>query len=189
MLINNVIDVRNVLIRKEVVDTHFACDLEKCKGACCTIESPFGAPLKAEEIDKISKVLPEVLKYLPEEHQEIIRKDGFFDEKYNELMTKSVNGKACVFVYFERGIAKCGIEKAFYDGKSDFQKPISCHLFPIRIAEFGGEVLRYEKFSECEPALANGEKENITVVEFCKDSLVRKYGEQWYSELKEESAK
>ena len=119
------------------------------------------------------------------EHRKVIEDEGFFLYKSKELMTNSLDNKACVFVFYDNGIAKCGIEKAFFDGKTDFRKPISCHLFPIRISKFGGDVLRYEKFSECAPALEKGEVEKITVAEFCGEALQRKYGRKWYSALKE----
>ena len=182
---NNIVPVEDVEVRKDVLKTRFSCDLEKCKGACCTFESEYGAPLHEEEVKIIGAILPEVMPYLPEEHKKIIENEGFYRYKSSELMTHSLDNKACVFVFYENGIAKCGIEKAFFDGKTDFRKPISCHLFPIRITKFGSDVLRYEKFSECKPALERGEQENITVAEFCGEALERKYGRKWYSALKE----
>jgi hypothetical protein len=95
-----------------------------------------------------------------------------------------VNNRACVFVYYDGDIAKCGIEKAYREGKVDFIKPVSCHLFPIRITDFGGPVVRYEKFSECKPARKLGEKTNLTVAEFCSDALKRIFGSQWVTKLK-----
>jgi Protein of unknown function (DUF3109) len=187
MFLNNIVPVEDVEVRKEVLKTRFSCDLQKCKGACCTFESHYGAPLMEEEIDIIGQILPIVKKYLPEEHIRIIENDGFYKFIDKELMTNSLNNKACVFVYYENGIAKCGIEKAYIEGKTDFKKPISCHLFPIRISKFGKEILRYEKFSECSPALKKGEEENITVAEFCGEALERKYGKKWYSVLKDKT--
>lgn len=185
MYASNVIPVEDVLIRTEIAEKSFSCDLEKCKGACCTLESEYGAPLLEEEVEKIDKILDIVSEYIPDNHKEEIAKNGFYEVKDGELMTTSVNNKACVFVYYDNDIAKCGIERAFFDGKVDFRKPISCHLFPIRVSKFGGDVLRYEKFSECSPALERGEKQNIKLVNFCEDSLKRLYGDKWYSTLKE----
>jgi len=185
MYTDNLIPVENVLVRPEIMETHFSCDLEKCKGACCTIESEFGAPLLDEEIPVIKEILEEVFPYLPEEHVKLIKKNGFFYNHDGELMTRSINKMECVFVYYENAVAKCAMEKAYFEDKITFRKPISCHLFPIRITKFGGDVLRYEKFSECSPALDKGKKENIKIAEFCKESLVRLYGKKWYSKLKE----
>ena len=185
MFVSDIIPIENVVISEEVVKTNFACDLKKCKGACCTVESEYGAPLKEEEIGIINGIIDVVIKYLPETHIEEIEKKGFYDIIKNKLMTRSVNRKACVFVYFEGEIAKCSLERAYLNGETDFRKPISCHLFPIRITNFGGEILRYEKFDQCEPALKNGDKKNIKMVEFCEESLIRLYGERWYSNLME----
>lgn len=182
---NNLISIENVLVSKEIVESNFACDLKKCKGACCTLESDYGAPLSYEEVLKIESILREVKPYLPQTHIDTIERNGFYEEIDGELMTKSINRKSCVFVYFEGDIAKCGIERAFFDGKVDFRKPVSCHLFPIRVSKFGGDVLRYEKFKECTPAVDNGNKINIKLFNFCQESLTRLYGNDWYSRLKQ----
>ncbi|HSP87174.1 MAG TPA: DUF3109 family protein [Ignavibacteriaceae bacterium] len=185
VIVNKVLQIDNILVGKEIAKTKFVCDLKKCKGACCTLDSEFGAPLMDEELELIDGVLDKVKDYLPENHRQEIEAKGFYERKDNQLMTRSFSSKACVFVYYENEIAKCGIEKAFLDGKTDFKKPISCHLFPIRISEFGGEVLRFEKFSECSPALDKGKEEGINLVDFLKDSLIKKYGINWYLKLKE----
>ncbi len=189
MYLNNIIPVDDVLIREEIFEVKFSCDLQKCKGACCTLKSDLGAPLKKEEVDKIADILPSILPYLPERNQKEIISKGFYEEKIGEFLTRSIESRDCVFVTYDGEIAKCGIEKAFFDGKIDFRKPISCHLFPIRVSNFGGEVLRYESIRECNDALEKGEKENVTVAEFCEDSLVRKYGNNWYKKFKGASGK
>ena len=180
-----ILPVGDVLVRTEIAETPFTCDLEKCKGACCTLESDFGAPLKREEIEEIQNVLEEVKGYLTPEHITEIERYGFYEEKQNELMTRSINRRACVFVFYENSIAKCGIEKAFIDGKTNFRKPISCHLFPIRVNNFNGDILKFEKFDQCSPAIEEGKSKNITVAEFCEEPLSRLYGKQWYTEFKE----
>ncbi len=178
------IEIDDIFASSEITETRFACDLNKCKGACCTMESKFGAPLKDEEIDEINNVLPVVKNYLSKEHVKEIEENGFWMDMHGELMTRSINDKACVFVTWENGIAKCGIEKAYRDGKTNFIKPISCHLFPIRVGHFGGTVLRYEKYHECEPALELGEKTDISVLDFCKEALKREFGKAWFSKIK-----
>lgn len=183
------ITVEDILVRREVTETKFFCDLEKCKGACCTLESDFGAPLEENEIQQIEENLHEALKFLSKRHKEEIELNGFYEKKDNQIMTRSVENRACVFVYFENEIAKCSIEKAYFEGKSKFRKPISCHLFPVRISNFGGEIVRYEKLKECSPALEKGKAENTSIAEFCKDSLERKYGEKWYNKLLKVSGK
>lgn len=175
--------VNNVLVRKEILEIPFHCDLKKCKGACCTLESELGAPILKEEIEEIEKIIPFVKKYLDQTKIDSIEEKGFYEIKQNELMIKSIDNKDCVFSFRENGIAKCAIERAYFNKEISFRKPISCHLFPIRISNFGGDILRYEKFSECEPALEKGKQENVTIAEFCKDSLIRLYGETWYNQL------
>ncbi|NWF88688.1 MAG: DUF3109 family protein [Ignavibacteriaceae bacterium] len=181
--------VKDVFLRAELIDTKFACNLVQCKGACCTLESEYGAPLLEDEINQIHGSLEAAKKYLPKSHIQKIDKAGFFEKKNNELLVSSIDNKACIFAFFEDGIAKCSLEKAYNNGESEFPKPISCHLFPIRVGNFGGDVLRFEEFSECLPALENGKNKNINVIDFCKDALIRRYGKNWYSQLKEKIGK
>lgn len=180
-----ILPVGNIIVRKEIAETHFKCDLLKCKGACCTFESHYGAPVTWEEVDTIESILPQILNYIPKTHKKVIDNEGFFEIKKDAPLLKSYEHKACVFVYYENEIAKCAIEKAYLEGKTDFKKPISCHLFPIRVSDFGGDVLRYEHLNECQPAIELGKKENTTVAEFCAEPLNRLYGEEWYSQFKE----
>lgn len=179
------IEIDAVLVNAEVLDTKFTCDLAKCKGACCTMESEFGAPITRDEIEKLEAILPIVKKYLPDDHVKEIERAGFWMEIHDELMTRSVNKRACVFVAYDGDIAKCGIEKAYRDGKVDFIKPVSCHLFPIRISNFGGPVVRFEKYSECQPALEKGNNTKVKVIDFCRDGLERQYGKEWFEKTKE----
>ncbi|OGU56995.1 MAG: hypothetical protein A2V66_05355 [Ignavibacteria bacterium RBG_13_36_8] len=178
-------DVDGVHINVEVVTTRFECDLKECNGACCTMESDFGAPTGESEIREIEKILQIVKKYIPQENVEVIENSGFWYRRRDELMINSVNRRECVFSFYEGNIAKCGIEKAFRKGEIDFVKPISCHLFPIRVGKFGGDVLRFEKYSECESALKKGMDTDSKVFHFCKDALERKYGREWFLKLVE----
>jgi hypothetical protein len=178
-------EVDNIIINDEVFTTSFTCDLNACKGACCTMPSEFGAPITKKEINIVEKILDVIYDYLPEENVNCIKENGFWEEKYDDLMIKSIKSKDCVFSYYEGDVAKCAIEKAYFDDKIDFRKPISCHLFPIRINDFGGPVLKFEEYDECKPALKLGEKTGISVLEFCKDALIRAYGEDFYSKLVE----
>lgn len=183
MITDKIFAINDVLVRDEVVEIPFSCDLQKCKGACCTLESELGAPVEKAEIEEIEKILDVVKTYLTQNYAEEIEENGFYEVRDDEIMIRSVNNRDCVFSYREGAIAKCAIERAYFDGKTKFRKPISCHLFPIRVSNFSGDVLRYEKFSECAPALEKGKSENITIAEFCKDSLIRLYGEEWYNKL------
>ncbi|RMD50530.1 MAG: DUF3109 family protein [Ignavibacteria bacterium] len=179
----NLSETGSILVNNEILKAKFTCDLQKCKGACCTMESEYGAPVTENEIEIIKKNLDIIYKYLPAKNVDIIKKSGFSETKEGELLIKSIENRDCVFVYYENDIAKCGIEKAYLNKELDFQKPISCHLFPIRVADFGGPVLRYEKYNECLPAVELGKQTQLTVAEFCKDALIRAYGQEWYDEL------
>ncbi len=123
-------DLEGVSVDRRILETRFTCELSECKGACCTMESQYGAPILIEEIEIIEEILPVVKNYLCHTNRNAIEKEGFWEEKAQSLMIKSVNNKECVFSYFDGDVAKCGIEKAFHDGKIDFRKPVSCHLIP-----------------------------------------------------------
>jgi hypothetical protein len=185
MFERNFINVDDVIVNRDVIDTPFLCDLSMCKGACCTLESDYGAPLNENDIDEIKQILPLAVKYLSERNKEEIQLRGFYEKRDGELLTRSINRKECVFVYYDDSIAKCAIEKAYYIDKTNYKKPVSCHLFPIRVNGFGGDIVRYEKFQNCSPAIENGAKQNIKIVNFCKEALERKYGKEWYSKLME----
>ena len=182
-MLRDFIELDDKIINNDVLSTKFTCDLKACKGACCTMPSEFGAPITKKEISTINKILDKVYEYLPEVSIRQIKEKGFWEEKHDDLMIKSVNSKDCVFAFFEDDVAKCGLEKAYFDGKTDFRKPISCHLFPIRINDFGGPVLKFEEYIECAPALKLGKKTGTSVLEFCKNALIRAYGEEFYSQL------
>lgn len=178
------ITIDNILVDDSAVQTKFACDLVACKGACCTFPGGRGAPLADHELAEIEKAYPSVKQYLPKEHLDTIDNNGLFDGFAGNYATQCVEHKACVFVYFDSGIAKCGLERAYNEGATTFRKPISCHLFPVRIGH-GGREIHFEHFSECSPALANGERKNIPVHEFAKDSLIRAFGKGWTNKLME----
>lgn len=181
------INIDNVTVNTEIVEKNFNCDLNRCKGACCTMESQFGAPISQHEVKTIEEILPIVKKYLPNEHLKEIERNRFWIESHGEYMTRSLNNRACVFVVYEGDIAKCAIEKAYCDGKVDFIKPVSCHLFPIRVTNFGGPVLRYERYSECEPAINKGNKSGTKILDFCRAGLEREFGNEWFEKTREAS--
>ncbi len=181
----NLIEIDGVVVNKEILREKFFCDLEACKGACCTIESEYGAPVTKEEIKIIERLLPDIWEYLPEKSKHELFNKKFYELKEGETLIKSISNRECVFAFYENGIAKCAIEKAYFDGKVEFRKPVSCHLFPIRVSQFGGDALRYERYEECKPAMVRGIEKNITVAEFCKDAIITAYGEPFYRKLTE----
>ena len=182
--------IDNVTIDGSLLRRNFACDLLKCKGACCSLPGGRGAPLLDSEIGQIQESLPFVLPLLEDSKRGIIesRRDesgrtGFYEGESGDYATTCVDDEDCVFVYRENGISKCAIERAYNEGKISFRKPISCHLYPIRVGNFGGDVLRYHEISECRPAVRQGDAEKVGVIEFLKPALVRRYGEEWYNKL------
>jgi hypothetical protein len=164
--------------------TKFACDLGACKGACCTMPGGRGAPLADGEVEQIIAAIPAALPYLPERNRSVIAARGAVEGAPGDYATVCIDHRDCVFVYYEGEVAKCGIERAFFNGETDFRKPISCHLFPIRVNDlFDGVYLRYEKIDECRPALVNGREKGIPLYKFLKDALTRAFGAEFYAEL------
>ena len=180
------IAIDDVLLSNQVVEEHFVCDLEKCKGGCC-VDGDCGAPLTEEETKIIAGIYPKIKPYLEPGYIAEIEKQGThtIDSEYG-YVTPTVNGGICVYGYTdELGIVKCGIEKAWKDGVTDFKKPISCHLYPIRItAHPGYEAVNYEpRKTLCRPACKLGNKLKVPVYQFLRDAIVRKYGEEFYDTL------
>ena len=169
------------LIDNAIPAVKFACDISRCKGACCTIPGHRGAPLLDEELEEIERAYPVIKKYLSYRHRDTIEERGMFQGRPGDYTTQVVDRQDCVFVLFEDGAAKCAFEKAHSNNEISWRKPISCHLFPIRIDRGTPERLRYEQILECRPAIERGERENLPLAEFLKSSLVRAYGEEWYA--------
>lgn len=181
------IAIDNSLVSEDLLDKHFVCDLSKCKGACC-VEGDAGAPLEDKEVEKLEEIFEDIKPYLREEGILAILQNGTSvqDPSDNEWVTPLVNNSECAYVVFENGITKCGIEKAWKDGISDFRKPVSCHLYPIRITSYKSyDAVNYDKWDICAPACDLGKELKVPVYQFAKDSLIRKYGENWYKDLEE----
>ncbi len=179
--------LHNTLISDQVIEEKFICDLSKCKGACC-VEGESGAPLEDDELKLLERDYEKVKPYLTADGIKAIDEQGLYlkdsdDEWVTPLMWK---GGPCAFTIFENGTAFCGIEKAYLEKKVKFQKPISCHLYPIRISKLKtGDALNYHEWEICSPACKLGKKNKVRVFEFLKTALIRKYGEKWYDQLKE----
>jgi hypothetical protein len=181
--------VGNAVISDDIKEQFFVCDLEKCKGACC-VEGDAGAPLTDKEIDILEKEYPAIAPFLTNEGREAIAQKGtWVIDQENEKGTSTVgeNG-ACAFAIKDvNGILKCGMEEAYNQGKTTFKKPISCHLYPIRITNYDEyEALNYDRWHICDPACSLGKSLGVPLYRFLKDALVRKYGIDWYEELLEE---
>lgn len=179
------VEVDGKVISSEIFERKFVCDLSACKGACC-IEGDAGAPLTMEEVSILEDNLEAIKPYMRDEGLAIVEKQGvFYMDQDNEPVTSLVNNAECAFVYFDdQGITKCSVEKAHKEGKTDFKKPISCHLYPIRTKEYKDfTALNYDVWKICEPACACGDKLDVPVYKFLKEPLVRAYGETFFDEL------
>ncbi|MBO4582372.1 MAG: DUF3109 family protein [Bacteroidales bacterium] len=177
--------IDNVLIDEDLFSECFCCNLSHCHGFCC-VEGDAGAPLEEEEVGIIEDAMDQIMPYLTEEGKKVISQYGTFDyDMEGQLVTPLVHDKECVFVYYEQQVAKCAIEQAYMDGKIKFRKPVSCHLYPVRIEKFPYyERLTYHRWEVCRSAVELGKKMNISVFDFLQEPLARKYGNNWIKKVK-----
>jgi len=164
---------------------YFLCDLHRCKGACC-VEGDSGAPLTEEEASAIQSDFEQYAVYLPIEHRNEIKNQGFsVVDKDGDIVTPLVNNRQCAYSFYDQdGILKCAIEKAWIEGNTAIRKPVSCHLFPVRINEYRHfDAVNYQEIEICKPGRECGLKNKMVLYKFLKEPLIRKYGEAWYAEL------
>lgn len=179
------IAVGDKLVSDVLFEKKFVCDLNACKGACC-VEGEYGAPLEEEEAVLLQDIHEDLLPYLSEEGKRAIDKQGqAINDPDGDLVTPLINGKECAYTNFdENGVASCAIEHAFNDGAVDFRKPISCHLYPIRVVKLKDfEALNIHDWKVCAPACECGAKLDVPLVKFLRKPLIRKYGEEWVADL------
>jgi len=179
--------IDNKLISDDIKDKHFVCDLAKCKGACC-VEGDSGAPIDIDEMEIMEdeQFLETVFPYLTQEGREAIETKGpfYLDEEVGEMKVTLKKDDACAFVNYKNGTTYCGIEKAWLEKKVDFRKPVSCHLYPIRIEKYEAyDAVNYEQWDICNPACSHGESLQVPIYKFTKEALIRKYGADFYQEL------
>lgn len=180
------VQIEDKLISEAIFSEEFVCNLTQCKGACC-VEGDMGAPLEAHETKILEEIYPKIKPYLRAEAIAAIEEQGTWerDPFDNDFVTPMVENKECAYVIFDPGgIAKCAIEKAYQDGVVDWIKPISCHLYPIRVKKYSSfEAINYDQWSICSDACALGKELKVPVYQFLKNPLIRKYGEEFYAEL------
>ncbi|MEN8230082.1 MAG: DUF3109 family protein [Bacteroidota bacterium] len=178
------IQIGDKIVSRELFENYFICNLEKCEGNCC-IFGDSGAPLEESEVDLIEQHLENIKPFMRAEGLRAINeKGGWVIDSDGDKVTPLVGWEECAFVVFEEGIARCAIEKAYEEDSIPFQKPVSCHLYPIRINKLkNGIALNYHQWSICEPARLLGKKEGVPVFRFLKDPITRVYGKQFYNEL------
>ena len=185
-----IVEIDNKLISTEIFDRKFVCDLNACKGACC-VEGDNGAPLTMEEVDILEEIYDQVKPFMREEGIAAVEKSGvFYMAQWNEPATTLVDNQECAFVYFdEKGITKCAIEQAHLAGKVDWKKPVSCHLYPIRVSKIAENfALNYDEWNICKPACACGEQLNVPVYKFLKEPIIRAFGEAFYDDMEKVDA-
>ena len=177
-------EIDNKIVSLDLFTEKFACDVDKCKGYCC-VYGESGAPLEQEEVIILKQIFPELKEFLRPEGIQAIEKQGTsVIDSDGDVVTPLINGHECAYTFIENGIYKCGIEKAFFDKKSSFRKPLSCHLYPVRIKKYKAyDGINYENWSHCRPAMEKGEKTGTPVYVFLKEALIRKYGKSWYKKL------
>lgn len=181
------IQIDDKIISFDIFEEHFICDLPKCHGSCC-VEGESGAPLEDDEIQIIENIYPIIKSSLPKKSQNIIEERGTWEvDMDGDKVTPINNGRECVYVYFdEKNIAKCAIEKAHSEGLIDFKKPISCHLYPIRVSKYNDfDALNYHRWPICGPARVLGKEVGLPMFKFLREALIRKYGEAFYDKMEE----
>ncbi|MGB9696569.1 MAG: DUF3109 family protein [Ignavibacteria bacterium] len=167
----------------DIFSVKFKCNLESCKGKCCTLEGTLGAPLLESELKVIEETIPRIIDFLPEKNKNVLYRSGFYVRIGQHLYLNNVNDNECVFSYINNGIAKCVFQMFYEQGKIAFKKPISCELFPIRVSEGLITELRYEEREECVSAIEEGIKEDVDLLRFLKSGIIRHFGEDFYNQL------
>ncbi len=180
-----VIEIGKHLFSDKIFEKKFLCDLESCKGACC-VEGDAGAPLTSEEAKIVENYYDDIQDLLSPRAIQEIEKQGYHvnDEDF-EIVTPVIDDGLCVYTYYDNGVVKCAFEKRFYEGKIDFKKPVSCHLFPIRVqtTDSGYDISNYEYRSTCDSGCTLGEKEDLPLYRFLKEAIERYFGEDVYQAL------
>ncbi|WP_224484221.1 DUF3109 family protein [Robertkochia aurantiaca] len=175
------------IVSEEIIENDFVCNLSACKGACC-VDGEAGAPVEESELEVLEKVYQKVKPYLREEGIKAIESQGIYVKgEDGEWETPLVNGSECAYVTFDKkGTALCGIEEAYNAGDIDWKKPVSCHLYPVRVKQYQDfAAVNYHKWYICDPACSLGEELQVPVYKFTKEALIRKFGQDWYDELEE----
>ena len=179
--------IDHVYVSDDVIDEQFTCDLIHCQGACC-VEGDLGAPLEVAETKLLDALFPKIKPFLSKEGLATIEAKGtFIRDEEGDFSTPTIGNQECAYaVYDKNNILKCGIEQAHKAGVIDFPKPISCHLYPIRVTKLAQEeALNYHKWYICEDACSLGKKLKMPIYVFLKGALIRSYGQAWYDKLSE----
>ncbi len=179
------LEIQNTLVSLDLAEQFFCCDLDSCLGECC-IEGDAGAPITEEEKKKIEEILPEIYdELLPAAKREIDSNGVAYIDEEGDLVTSIIDGRNCVFTCYEAGgMCHCAIERAYRQGRIDFCKPVSCHLYPLRLTEYPTfTAVNYHRWKICKCAELLGRKNGVRLYQFLKGPLERRFGKEWYAEL------
>lgn len=180
----SLVEIGNTLVSLEIFTEKFCCDLSSCHGACC-VEGDAGAPVDESEIGGLEEAAETIWDQLSDDARAVIRKHGVVTvDRDGEFVTSIVNGRDCVFTCHEDGCCYCAIERACRNGGLNVQKPLSCHLYPIRVSKVGDSLaLNYHRWSICRPAVELGKRMNLPLYKFLREPLIRAFGQEWWDEL------
>lgn len=179
------IEIDDKIVSSDLLRECFACDLGKCKGICC-VEGDAGAPLELDEVDLLEEEYENYAPYMTEEGRREVERQGFMVvDSDGDYTTPLVNNAECAYAFSENGVTFCAIERAYREGKCSFLKPISCHLYPIRVKQFsnGSYGLNYHRWSVCRDAVECGKKIGLPVYKALKEPIIRRFGEEFYKAL------
>ncbi len=179
------LQIDDTIVSLALIEKKFACDLVACKGSCCRYGDS-GAPLAAAEAAELEKIMPQLKPYLRPEGLGAIEATGSsMTDIEGELVTPLINNEECAYTVIEEGIYKCAIEIAFHAGAVTFRKPLSCHLFPVRVRQYRDfRAVNYEEWPICRPAVAAGERMQAGLWVYLREPLLRAFGEEWYDKLR-----
>lgn len=183
--------IQNTIVSLDVLEKEFCCDLDRCHGCCC-IEGDAGAPITEREEETINTMLPLLLPLMTKEARQIVEKQGIaYNDPSGERVISIVNDKDCIFARTDKnGWCYCLLEQAYNNKKIEFLKPVSCHLYPIRLTQTGIDNdgnkmigVEYHRWDICHCARQLGKKQHIKLYKFLKQPLIRRFGQEWYDEL------
>ncbi|GGG34765.1 DUF3109 family protein [Bizionia arctica] len=173
------------IVSEDIIEKDFLCNLSACKGACC-IDGDAGAPLETAETQILEDIYPKIKHFLRQAGIDAIEKQGtFITTEFGEFETPLINDADCAYVIFDKkGTALCAIEEAYNQGVITWKKPVSCHLYPVRVKDYSEfSAVNYDKWEICDDACTLGKELQVPIYKFVKEALIRKFGEDWYAEL------
>ncbi|TYA52412.1 DUF3109 family protein [Formosa maritima] len=173
------------IVSEDIIEKDFLCNLSACKGACC-IDGDAGAPLETEETKILEDIYPKIMPFLRKEGIQAIKEQGvFITTEFGDFETPLIDDADCAYVIFDKnGTALCAFEEAYNQGVISWKKPVSCHLYPIRVKDYSEfSAVNYDKWEICDDACTLGKELQVPIYKFVKEALIRKFGEDWYAEL------